>query len=313
MVKSVANLKSSHLQVPPPRMTAPPVFGYTSPPAGSAGKETAFHAGGVSMRICMAGACGRMGRRILEMAAATDDIQIGGGFDIAELAGTEITAGLESGKPVRMTVGGDVSSELANSDVLIDFTAPDACVENARAAALAGVPVVIGTTGLNEDQRAALRGLAGHIAVVHAPNMSIGVNLLFKLAGEVAAVLGPDYNVEIVEVHHNQKKDSPSGTAVRLAERVAGALGWDYATDTAHGRKGIIGARPRRQIGMHAVRGGDVVGDHTVSFIGPGERVELVHRAHNRDNFARGALVAARFAVSAAPGLYDMQDVLALR
>jgi 4-hydroxy-tetrahydrodipicolinate reductase len=261
----------------------------------------------------MAGACGRMGRRILEMAAAADDITIGGGFDLAENAGTEIVAGLECGKPVRLAVGGDVSSELPNSDVLIDFTAPTACVENARAAALAGVPVVIGTTGLNEAQIAELHRFAEQVAVVHAPNMSIGVNLLFKLTSEVAAILGPEYNVEIVEVHHNQKKDSPSGTAVRLAERVAGALGWDYAKDTVHGREGIVGARPQRQIGMHAVRGGDVVGDHTVSFIGPGERVELVHRAHNRDNFARGALVAARFAVKAKPGLYDMQDVLGLK
>ncbi len=265
------------------------------------------------MRICMAGVCGRMGRRILEMAVAADDVEIGGGFDLAENAGSEIVAGLECGKPVRVTVGGDVSSELANSDVLIDFTAPVACVENARAAALAGVPVVIGTTGLNEVQVAELRRFAEEVAVVHAPNMSIGVNLLFKLTGEVASILGPDYNVEIVEVHHNQKKDSPSGTAVRLAEKAAEALGWDYAQDTAHGREGIVGARPQRQIGMHAVRGGDVVGEHTVAFIGPGERIELVHKAHNRDNFARGSLVAARFAVKAKPGLYDMQDVLGLK
>jgi 4-hydroxy-tetrahydrodipicolinate reductase len=266
-----------------------------------------------SMRICMAGACGRMGRRILEMAAAADNVEIGGAFDIADNAGTEIVAGLECGKPVRVSVGGGVSSELAKSDVLIDFTAPTACVENARIAAAAGVPVVIGTTGLNGDQISELRRCAGQVAVVHAPNMSIGVNLLFKLTSEVAAILGPEYNVEIVEVHHNQKKDSPSGTAVRLAERAAGALGWDYATDTTHGREGIVGARPQRQIGMHAVRGGDVVGDHTVSFIGPGERVELTHKADNRDNFARGALVAARFAVSAKQGFYDMQDVLGLK
>jgi 4-hydroxy-tetrahydrodipicolinate reductase len=249
----------------------------------------------------------------MEMAAAADDVEIGGGFDLAENAGSEIIAGLECGKPVRITVGGDVSSELANSDVLIDFTAPVACVENARAATLAGIPVVIGTTGLNEAQLAELRHFAGQIPVVHAPNMSIGVNLLFKLTSQVAAILGPDYNIEIVEVHHNQKKDSPSGTAVRLAERAAEALGWDYAKDTAHGREGLVGARPQRQIGMHAVRGGDVVGEHTVSFIGQGERIELVHKAHNRDNFARGSLVAARFAIKAKPGLYDMQDVLGLK
>ncbi len=143
--------------------------------------------------------------------------------------------------------------------------------------------------------------------------MSVGVNLLFKLTSEVAAILGLDYNVEIAEIHHNQKKDSPSGTALRLAECAAKALGLDYPGDVVHGRAGMVGARPARQIGMHALRGGDVVGEHTVSFIGKGERVELVHKAHSRDNFARGALRAARFAVAAAPGLYDMQDVLGLR
>lgn len=265
------------------------------------------------MKICMAGACGRMGRRILEMAAAAEDIEIGGAFDIPANAGVQITAGLECGRPVTVTVSGDAAAGLANADVLIDFTMPEACLANARTAAGMGIPVVIGTTGLSAAQIADLRVLAEKIPVVHAPNMSVGVNLLFKLTAEVAAILGPEYNIEIVEVHHNQKKDSPSGTAVRLAERAAEALGWDYSKDAAHGREGIVGARPEREIGMHAVRGGDVVGEHTVSFIGRGERVELVHKAHNRDNFARGSLVAAGFAVKAAPGLYDMQDVLGLK
>jgi len=154
---------------------------------------------------------------------------------------------------------------------------------------------------------------AQRIPVVYAPNMSVGVNLLFKLTREVAAILGLDYNVEITEIHHNQKKDSPSGTAVRLAECAAEALGLDYKSDTAHGREGLVGKRPAREIGMHAIRGGDVVGEHTVSFFGQGERVELTHKAHNRDNFARGSLVAARFAAAAKPGLYDMQDVLGLK
>lgn len=265
------------------------------------------------MRICMAGACGRMGRRILEMAAAADDIQIAGAFDAPENAGMEITAGLESGNVARITVGGDAAAEIAKAEVMIDFTGASVSLENARKAVEAGVPAVVGTTGLDAAQVEKLRKLSEKAPVVYAPNMSVGVNLLFKLTAEVAAVLGPDYNIEIVETHHNQKKDSPSGTAVRLAERAAEALGWDYAKDTAHGREGMVGARPKREIGMHAVRGGDVVGEHTVSFIGQGERVELVHKAHNRDNFARGALVAARFAVKAKPGLYDMQDVLGLK
>jgi 4-hydroxy-tetrahydrodipicolinate reductase len=143
--------------------------------------------------------------------------------------------------------------------------------------------------------------------------MSVGVNLLFKVAAEVASVLGLDYNVEIVETHHNQKKDSPSGTAVRLAESVAEALGLDYDQQTMHGREGMVGARPVEEIGMHALRGGSVAGDHTVHFLGANERLELTHRAISRDVFAQGALRAARFAVGAEPGLYDMQDVLGLK
>ncbi len=265
------------------------------------------------MKICVAGACGRMGRRILELAAATDDLAIGGAFDVAAFAGTELIAGVESGRPQRVMVSADPATELAESDCLIDFTAAEACVGHVRLAADAAKPCVVGTTGLSEAQVAVVNDCATRIPIVYAPNMSVGVNLLFKLTGEVAALLGLDYNVEICEIHHNQKKDSPSGTAVRLAECAAQALGLDYARDTAHGREGLVGARPRNQIGMHALRGGDIVGEHTVSFIGQGERIELTHKAHNRDNFARGALVAARFAMTAAPGLYDMQDVLGLK
>jgi 4-hydroxy-tetrahydrodipicolinate reductase len=261
----------------------------------------------------MAGACGRMGRRILELAAAEEDVSIGGAFDVAALAGTQLVAGADLFKPRTIIVSGDAAAEMAKSDILIDFTHAAACVGNAQIAADAGKPAVIGTTGLSIEQRAALTELSRKIAIVYAPNMSVGVNLLFKLTREVAAILGLEYNIEIIEVHHNQKKDSPSGTAVRLAECAAEALGLNYDTDVVHGREGLVGERPANQIGMHAVRGGDVVGEHTVSFIGKGERIELTHKAHSRDNFARGALRAARFAFNAKPGLYDMQDVLGLR
>ncbi len=264
------------------------------------------------MNICMAGACGRMGRRILELAVA-DGIGIGGAVDVPAMAGTELAIGVECGKPQTVSVTSDLGAALAASDAMIDFTAANVCIEHARCAAKLGKGVVIGTTGLDDAQRAEVAAIAKSVPVVFAPNMSVGVNLLFKLTSEVAKILGLDYNVEIVEVHHNLKKDSPSGTAVRLAECAAEALGLDYAKDTAHGREGLVGARPQREIGMHAVRGGDVVGEHTVSFIGKGERVELVHKAHNRDNFARGALIAAKFTLTAKPGLYDMQDVLGLR
>ena len=265
------------------------------------------------MKICMAGACGRMGRRILELAVAEDGIEIGGAFDVPALAGTQLVVGSECNRPQTVVVSSDAAAEMAKSDVLIDFTLAAACVGNARVAAEAGKPCVIGTTGLSGAQKAELAALAKKVPIVHAPNMSVGVNLLFKLTSEVAAILGLDYNVEITEIHHNLKKDSPSGTAIRLAERAAEALGLAYDADVVHGRKGLVGERPARQIGMHAIRGGDVVGEHTVSFIGRGERIELTHKAHNRDNFARGALRAARFAMTAPPGLYDMQDVLGLK
>lgn len=265
------------------------------------------------MNICIAGAKGRMGRRILELAAASDDIAVGGGFDLADAAGEALAFGAENGNPATVTLSPDAATAVSAADVLIDFTIAEVCVDHVRAAAEAGKPSVLGTTGLSEEQKAELARLAESVAIVFAPNMSVGVNLLFKLTQQAASALGLDYNVEITEIHHNQKVDSPSGTAVRLAECAAEALGLDYASDTAHGREGMVGKRPRREIGMHSVRGGDVAGEHTVAFIGEGERIELTHRAHNRDNFARGALIAARFAVDAAPGLYDMQDVLGLR
>ncbi len=261
----------------------------------------------------MAGAYGRMGRRILELTAAAEDLEIGGAFDVPAVAGRELTVGAESGNAQTVTVSNDLAAEIGRSDVLIDFTLADACVDNIRVATAAGKPSIIGTTGLSDAQCAEVAELAKDVPIVHAPNMSVGVNLLFKLTSEVAAILGLDYNVEIVEAHHNQKKDSPSGTAVRLAERAAEGLGLEYSKDVAHGREGLVGARPKAEIGMHAIRGGDIVGEHTVSFIGQGERVELTHKAHNRDNFAQGSLAAARFVKTAKPGLYDMQDVLGLK
>lgn len=263
--------------------------------------------------ICVAGACGRMGRRILELASAMEDITIGGAFDLPEMSGREVQVFSAEGTPQSVVVGGDGPSKFKNADVLIDFTTAESCIGNVHAAAESGLSVVIGTTGLNVQQVESLRALSRNTAIVYAPNMSVGVNLLFKLAEEVAAILGLAYNAEIVEIHHNQKKDSPSGTAVRLAEQVARGLGLNYPEDICFGREGLIGARPERQIGVHALRGGDVVGEHTVSFIGCGERVELTHKAHNRDNFAQGALLAARYAATASPGLYDMQDVLGLK
>lgn len=260
----------------------------------------------------MAGACGRMGRRILALAAAAEDIEIGGAFDLPEKAGDILLIG-DEGQPCEIILDKDADAAMAKSDVLIDFTHAGVCLPNVQSATAMGKPSVIGTTGLTAEQTAILDECAVKVPIVLAPNMSVGVNLLFKLTYEVAKLLGLDYNVEITEIHHNQKKDSPSGTAVRLAERAAEALGLTYDNDVQHGRNGLVGERPPKEIGMHAIRGGDVVGEHTVSFIGSGERVELTHKAHNRDNFARGSLIAARFVLDAQPGRYDMQDVLGLK
>jgi len=261
------------------------------------------------MNVCMVGAYGRMGRAIMDLAVAQGHT-VTAAVDIASHAGSTLTIG--NGAQT-VTVTDDLASGLAASDVLIDFTHADVCIANAETAARLGKPAVIGTTGILEDGRAAIAAAAKSTPIVLAPNMSVGVNLLFKLTTEVATILGLDYNVEIVETHHNQKEDSPSGTAVRLAERAAEALGLQYPADAAHGREGQVGKRPVREIGVHALRGGDVVGEHTVSFIGIGETIELRHRAHNRDNFANGAIRAAEFATQAKPGLYDMQDVLGLK
>lgn len=265
------------------------------------------------MKICMAGALGRMGRRILEMTVAADDAEIGSAFDAPNRAGTVLHVGSESGTPQDVVVGDSAAAAVAMADVMIDFTYAGVCLDNVRAAVAAGIPAVIGTTGLTAAQVDELRSLAGSIPIVYAPNMSRGVNLLFYLTSVAAEKLGLDYNCEILEMHHNLKKDSPSGTAARLAENAAAALGLSYEDDVVHGREGLIGERPKREIGVHALRGGDVIGDHTVFFVGQGERIELSHRSSTRDHYANGALTAARFALKAKPGLYDMQDVLGLR
>jgi len=265
------------------------------------------------MNICVAGALGRMGRRILELSVAKDGVDVGGAFDLPQYEGTEVSYGVESGMAKTIALSKNARAALERSDVLIDFTSPEASLSNLAVAVELGKAAVIGTTGLNEEQRHRIGEASHEIPIVFAPNMSIGVNLLFKLTQQVAKTLGLDYNVEIIEAHHNQKVDSPSGTAVRLAERAAEGLGLQYPGDAAFGREGLVGKRPLKQIGVHAIRGGDVVGEHTVMFIGRGERLELTHKAHSRDTFAAGALVAAQFAERSDPGLYDMQDVLGLK
>jgi len=206
-----------------------------------------------------------------------------------------------------------LESNLPRGDVLIEFTAHEASLRHVELAVQHSKALVLGTTGLDSAQQATLERAARKIPIVYAPNMSVGVNLLFKVLGDVARVLGDSFDVEIVEAHHRHKKDAPSGTAKKMAQVIAEALGRDLEGVAVPGRSGMVGERRTEEIGIFAVRGGDIVGDHTVIFAGLGERIEITHRAHSRDTFARGAVRAAKWVVGRVPGLYDMMDVLGLK
>jgi len=210
-------------------------------------------------------------------------------------------------------MGDDFAAALARADAVIEFSHHTVTPAVATACAAAGKVLVIGTTGHTDAEVEQIRAASRFIPLVFAPNFSVGVNALFWLTGKAVEILGPDFDLEVVEMHHRLKKDAPSGTARRLAEILAHARGLQYAGDVRHGREGIVGERTAREIGMHALRGGDVVGDHTVIFATQGERIELTHKASSRETFARGALRAARWASGREAGLYDMQDVLGLR
>ena len=264
--------------------------------------------------IIIAGAAGRMGRRLVANIVESEDLALAGA---TERPGSEFL-GLDAGavagvRPLGVGITENFAELLDGADAVIDFST-GRVIENARLAAAKGLSIVIGTTALTAEEKAELRKLGDAGAkIVFASNFSVGVNLLFYLTKLAAQTLGDDFDVEIIEAHHNQKKDAPSGTAVSLAEVVTGVKGWDYDSDVRHGRVGNVGARTRREIGMHAVRGGDIVGDHTVLFAANGERIELTHRASSRDTFAKGALRAVRFLADAKGGLYDMRDVLGLK
>ena len=242
------------------------------------------------VRVLLVGARGRMGRAIASAASSQP------GVDIAAACHR----------------GDDLHRDLSQCDVAIDFTHAEAAKDVCSAAVEAGKPLVIGTTGHSAEQLETIHGAAGSVPIVLAPNFSVGVNALFWLTRKAGELLGDGFDVEIVEMHHRSKKDAPSGTAKRLAEVVCESRGLNYQRDVAHGRSGQIGERPAQQVGMHAVRGGDVVGDHTVIFASAGERVELTHKASSRETFALGALRAARWIVGKPPGLYSMEDVLGL-
>lgn len=260
------------------------------------------------------GAMGRMGRAILAvLSAEAHGISLSGAVEAEghPLLSRDAFEAAGFGR-AGVSVTDDFAKAIAAADVAIDFTGADSSARNAAAAAAAGKPIVIGSTGLASEHMERIRAAAAKVAIVQSPNMSVGVNLMFRVAADVARVLGEEYDVEIVETHHRFKKDAPSGTAVRLADAVAAALGRSMEEAGVYGRRGMVGERTRKEIGVFAVRAGDVVGDHTVVFGGVGERFEITHRAHSRDTFARGAVRAAAWILGKPPGLYDMADVLGL-
>lgn len=255
-------------------------------------------------KIIIDGACGKMGSRVVALATQDKELEIVGLIEAPThpAIGKELLKGL--------FLSSDLYQSINKADVVIEFTTPEATIEHIKICHKANKAIVIATTGLSAEQTLQVNACAKDIPVLMSPNMSTGVNLLFKLVELVAKTI-PNYDIEIVELHHNLKKDAPSGTAIKLAKIISKVLGRDLDLVGTYGRKGIIGARKTEEIGIHAIRAGDIVGEHTVIFAGTGERIELTHRAHSRDTFAAGALLGAKWLVKQKPGLYDMKDVLA--
>ena len=254
--------------------------------------------------VVILGAKGRMGNTLVNMALADEELNLVGACE---------RKGNAEGIDYEGCTASDCLEELlpkVPGAVIVDFTAPESSVAMSGIAAKHGNPAVIGTTGLDKDQQEQLAEAAKKVPLFWAPNMSVGVNTLLKVLPALVQALGPAYDMEMVETHHKMKKDSPSGTALKLAQCLAEARGWDYDEVKKHCRDGIIGERPQKQIGVQTLRGGDVVGDHTMFFFGPGERIEITHRAHSRETFASGALRAAKWLAAQKPGkLYSMADL----
>lgn len=266
------------------------------------------------VKVIVAGAAGRMGARIIKAVVEAPQLKLAGAFERPDHPGLGRDVGAAAGLgEIGLPLAGSIEEVLKAGEVIIDFTQPGASLDNMAKAAAAGRAMVVGTTGFSAADLEKIRDLTGRTPLVLAPNMSVGVNLLFKIVGDVARILGKGYDLEIVEAHHRLKKDAPSGTALRLAEVLAEATGRKLADSGVYGRQGLVGERRADEIAVLAVRAGDIVGEHTVLFGGIGERIEITHRAHSRDTFAQGAVRAAAWIVKQPPGLYDMQDVLGLR
>jgi 4-hydroxy-tetrahydrodipicolinate reductase len=266
------------------------------------------------INVIVAGAAGRMGSRLVALIKESTALTLFGaveekghhalGEDAGEIAGCG-KAGIQ--------ITDDLPRLLERGDVVIDFSTPEATLHHLRAVGQRRRAMVIGTTGLNASELEELKSMSRHIPCVFSPNMSVGVNLIYKVIGEMAKILGDEYDIEVIEAHHRLKKDAPSGTALKIAEVLASAVNRDLNQVGVYARKGLIGERKKQEIGIQTIRAGDIVGDHTILFGGMGERIEVTHRASSRDTFARGALRAAHWVVKQQPGLYDMMDVLSLK
>ncbi len=265
------------------------------------------------LKVVIAGCSGRMGHALLETVFADTDLVLHGALDRPGNPNLGRDAGEQLGKASGVVVTSDIDSALKDADVLVDFTRPEASMQYLEACQKAGVGVVIGTTGFAAEQKTAIEAAAKNIPIVFAPNMSVGVTLLINLVEQAAKVLKDGYDIEVVEMHHRHKVDAPSGTALRLGEAAAHGIGQDLKDCAIYAREGVTGEREAGKIGFATLRGGDVVGDHTVMFAGTGERVEITHKASSRATFAVGALRAAKFLSDKSSGLFDMQDVLGLK
>ncbi len=268
------------------------------------------------VKAVVTGAAGRMGSRIINVLSSSEGIRLSAAVERKghPLVGQDAygPAGLPS-SGVLTVITDDLTAALKSGDVLIDFTHPEASLEHIAICAEMGKPVVIGSTGFSREQMVEVDKHVQKVACVLSPNMSIGVNLCFKILAEIAKIVGEDYDMEIVEAHHRMKKDAPSGTAMKMAQVIAQAVNRNLDEVGVYARKGLIGERTKKEIGIQTIRAGDIVGEHTVMFAGKGERIEITHRAHSRDTFAAGAVRAAKWVVAKKPGLYDMQDVLGLK
>ena len=266
----------------------------------------------MTLKVAIAGSCGRMGRMLIEAVMNAPDCQLSGALDLpgSPALGSDASAFL--GAATGVTITADVHAGLVGADVLIDFTRPEGTLAHLAVCRELGVRAVIGTTGFDAAQKALIAEHARHIAIMMAPNMSVGVNVVLRLLDLAARSLNEGYDIEIIEAHHRHKVDAPSGTALAMGEVVAAALGRDLKDCAVYGREGVTGERDPSTIGFATIRGGDIVGDHTVLFAGTGERIEITHKSSSRVTYAQGSLRAARFLATQGAGLYDMADVLGL-